>query len=223
MNQFGKHSALLVVSGLLFANLSLAAGNSQRNRGGASGRSVSSDSISTSSAKGSASAAPARISLGMTTYTGYPGSSGTGLSGLFEFDGGNSIQAFLGMGFSSGFSVGAGGIFRHDIKASGDSGFHVGGGLTLGLSTGGTTAAAASLAAAAAAALGGGAATVSSVAFGLQALGVGGFHVAVPGTSGNLVAHFDAALGLGFTIPAAFYYNFGGLSPALGMSLHYAL
>lgn len=145
-----------------------------------------------------------RVSLGMTTIPAYPGATGAGLSALIELGEGNSLQGVFEIGYVQAFGVSAGAIFRHDIKTSGDSGFHVGGGLGMGV----------------------GGAGMGGYNFGLLATGVGGFHVAVPGTSGNLVAHFDAALGIGFTAgasPAAFYTNLGALSSALGLSLHYAI
>lgn len=179
----------------------------------------SSEEIATTSAAPRASGGGGglnRISLGLTTIGTMPGTAGTGVSALFDFGEGNTLQTFLSVGYVSAFSAGVGGIFRHDLKTSGDSGFHVGGGLTIGVGSSTVTITIPFV----------GTTTTTAFGFGLLGFGVGGFHVAIPGTSGNLTASFDASLGAGFTANAggaAFFTNLSALSSALGLSLHYAL
>ena len=185
----------------------------------------SSDAVSTSSSASTTKTTVTmnKIGLGMTTLSALSSSTYPSLSALFDFSGGNTLQTLFSIGYQGGFSMGLGGIFRHDLKVSGDSGFHVGGGLLMSLSQ--SSAAAGGLAALFAAAAAAGAGGGSTLTFGLTAQGLGGFHVAVPGTGGALQASFDAGLNLMLSISSAvgFGFNIGGLSPALGLSLHYFL
>ncbi len=184
-------------------------------------RAPSVDHVSTSSSSSKTQVTMNKIGLGMTTLSAISSATYPSLSALFDFGAGNTLQTIFSIGYIGGFSMGLGGIFRHDLKVSGDSGFHVGGGLLMSLTQGSAAAGGlAAILAAYAAAAGG-----SSVTFGLTGQGTAGFHVAVPGTGGALMASFDAGVNLMLSIGSSvgFGFNIGGLSPALGLSLHYFL
>lgn len=135
----------------------------------------------------------------------------TALSGLLDIGGGNVVQANVGIGSTSGgFSFGVSGFFKHTLFGGKSAGFHAGGGL--GLGTMGSGSSLASVASATAA-------TTSKTVFVVGLAGLAGVHAMFPGSDDVLLSVDGGPL---LTIvDGSANFMMGGLSSALGFSVHY--
>lgn len=144
------------------------------------------------------------FAVGMTTFTALGGSGG--LSALIPV-GQNVIQTTLTMGTSGGFSFGLGGLYKATVAGNSDTGFHVGGGLGLGVtSTGSTTIAGITVA-------------TGGTAFALSLGGVAGFHHEL--VANKIQVSFDA--GPIITVTPGVAFSIVPFSSLAGFSIHYFL
>lgn len=133
------------------------------------------DEVTTSSAGEYSVGSDHRWGLGLATMTGgmlVPGSNGalTGWIGITpEF----GIQPILSVSSTSPFQFAGGALFKVTVHQMASSGFHVGGGITLGDVYTPT-----------------GVAGASDHSFMIGLAGLMGFHFVMPGTS-NIMVHFD--------------------------------
>jgi hypothetical protein len=139
-----------------------------------------------------------RFGLGLQTLDG-----ASALSGLLELSPQSSLQLLAYVaGTSPSFQFGVGGIYRSTVVGGTNAGLHFGAGAILGTVAG------------AAAAIGG-----ASSKFFIDLGPVAGVHFTLPNLSAVMVSLDGAALlqvrdsSTNFTI--------GGLSPAMGLSIHY--
>ena len=120
----------------------------------------------------------------------------TALVAQFDFSSANSVQAFAGIGGTSPFSFGLGGLFKRTIKTFSLGGFHLGGGLGLGSGQ-----------------------TLKGSAFFFSVAAIGGFHFSLPGVD-RIQISVDAGPVLN-VLDGTANLTLGGLSSALGLSLVY--
>jgi hypothetical protein len=178
-------------------------------------KSQQSSEIHYSQAEASSSHKGARLQLGLSTITNAPAFSGatgikggTSITGLIELSHLDSIQVFFSIPTTNvSFNFDALGMYKRTIFDDGNYGIHVGAGFGLGVLN--------------PAALGLAASTSNVI---LNFTGVAGFHFEVPGAP-QIKIHLDA--GPSFTLltttPSINSFQIGALSPALGLSVLYAI
>ena len=158
-----------------------------------------------------------KLQVGLSTITNAPANysqrsvtGGTSITGLMEISKTDSIQAFFAIPSTSGLSVDALGLYKKTLIDDGSYGLHVGAGFGLGI-----------LNSPAPAILAAGQSSSNLV---LNFVGVAGIHFEVPGAP-HLKIHLDG--GPSITIinstPSQTSFQLGGLSPALGLSVLYAI
>lgn len=139
--------------------------------------------------------------LGVTTFTALGGTGG--ISALLPV-GQHSIQMALVLGTSGGFSLGASGLFKATVAGTGDTGFHIGGGLGMGVTSSTTVA---------------GFTVTTGSAFALMLGGVLGFHHEI--VANKIAVSFDA--GPVIAILPSVSFSLAPLSTFGGLSVHYLL
>lgn len=137
--------------------------------------------------------------LGLQTF-GNLANSSTALSAWINLVDVHSVQLVATIGSTSPFNFGVGGLYRYQMFGTRSAGFHLGSGIALGSKSYA------------------GAKTVGSKFFtDLSALS--GFHFMIPETS-NIQVNLDAAATLEI-VDGDSNFMVGGLSPALGLGVHY--
>jgi len=143
-----------------------------------------------------------RVGLGFSTVqNSLPGSTAA-LTGIFDFDRSNMLQAFFSIPSTSPFNIAGVVLYKRTIAESRGAGFHLGGGFGLAsVNDGG----------------------VAGANFAMNVAAVAGFHFELPGVP-HVNVHLDGgpSFNLINTSPST-YTNFqvGALSPALGASVMY--
>jgi hypothetical protein len=194
----------------LSASIALAAGKSDSVRSSRSAAKKA-ESVSVSST----SSGHTRMGVGFTT--GNFGDSKTALSAWFDLNDAHSIQPMFFIGGTSPFTFGAGANYRYTLSGDQKNGFHLGGGLMLGIANKGG-ALASSLNAIAIAA-GGGAA--DSTGFFININPMVGAHFTISGLERVM---FSVEGGMSFQIIGGnFNYTVNSASDLLGLSIHYFL
>ena len=176
-------------------------------------KSQQSSEVHYSQAEASSSHKGAQLQLGLSTITNSPASygaigikGGASITGLIELSRLDSIQVFFSVPTTNvSFNLDVLGMYKRTILDDGNYGIHVGAGFGLGVIT---------------TALQG--PSTSNVI--LNFTGVAGFHFEVPGAP-QMKIHLDA--GPSFTVltttPSVSSFQIGALSPALGLSVLYAI
>lgn len=141
-----------------------------------------------------------RFGLGFATVQSViPGSAAGTVTGFFELDKMNSVQAFLSLPSTSPFSFGVAGLYKHTISGNKASGFHIGGGIGIA-----------------------NIATLNSSTLGLGLNLLGGIHFELPGAP-QILVNLDG--GPSFTLisssPSQSNFQLAAFSPALGASVVY--
>jgi len=156
---------------------------------------------SATSSPNSVNSGISRKGLGFATGN-FGGVSSAAFSFWADLDNFNSLQALLGFAQSDPLAFGVGGIYRRTIVGSQGQGLHAGGGIELGAAP------------KSARAVGG-----SSSAFYVSFAPIVGFHFALPGLS---AVQLSLDGGPQFQIAdGTFNFALGGLSSAMGLSVHY--
>ncbi len=194
-------SVLLLLIALCLSSATLA----KADRGSESTKKGHSDAISSrasaTSFSNSGASGISRKGLGFATGN-FGGTSSAAFSFWGDLDNFNSIQALLGFAQSDPLAFGVAGIYRHTIVGSQGQGLHAGGGIELGAAPKSVRTA-------------GG----SSSAFYVNFASVVGFHFALPGLS---AVQLSLDGGPQFKITdGIFNFALGGLSSAMGLSVHY--
>lgn len=160
-----------------------------------------------SSSQSASSKGVDRLGVGLTTISTVPSVGLASFSGWFDLTSTSSIQAVFGIASTSPFLFGIGGFFRHTVTGGQQTGVHLGGGLSFG--TVGSTVTAASILA--------GATSATNVFINISPLA--GFHFTLPGLT-NIMASVDGGPVLSI-VDGSTTFGMGGLSSALGFSIHY--
>jgi hypothetical protein len=152
-----------------------------------------------------ANSSTAEYGFGVSTSTAVTGTA-TALSGWYGLDEKQGIQVYLGIGSTSPFRFGVGGVYKYTILGKKLVGAHIGGGLGLGLV--GTTATVAGITI-----------TTPSSTFAVRALGNFGVHFSFRGMEEIL---FSADSGPALMIASgSTNLTLGAYSALLGLSVHY--
>ncbi|NBU21990.1 hypothetical protein EBS43_11375 [bacterium] len=156
-----------------------------------------------------------KVQVGLSTISNLPNmypdlsaKGGTSITGLIELSKTDSIQAFFTIPTTSAFNIDALGMYKKTIIDDGTYGLHVGAGFGLGIYNDGG-----------AILLG-----QSNSNLVLNFVGVAGIHFEVPGAP-HLKIHLDGGPSISIinSSPSQTSFHLGGLSPALGLSVLYAI
>ncbi len=192
-----KHIILILFTTLATTQAFAAEKARKGNASTSSDRIATSRAASTEAPAASSSTSIGRFGLGLQTLSNFGGTD-TALSAWIETGNAGSIQPLVAIGGTTpDLQFGLGAIYRHIVAGSRQNGFHVGAGAGFG--------------------------TVASGLgnkFFFSLMGVSGFHFTVPQTT-NILISLDAAAAFSKVEDASSNFSIDGLSPALGLSVHY--